>query len=176
MSKPATDLTPRQAQELMSQLLDGELSPANADRLNAYLEVHPKSMDWMEAVDAIRAKNTDPSPTVDDERVAQRVLESISPRPSANDAPASRSGSLLSFPKLLRPLAAAAALAIVGIVSWKSLQTAPEEEAEFFAMQGSQVEFVSTDIPDASPVVYTDSETGWTVVWVEQLEPIPEEV
>ena len=37
------------------------------------------------------------------------------------------------------------------------------------------VEFVATDIPDASTFVYTDEESGWTVVWVESFDPIPED-
>jgi hypothetical protein len=37
------------------------------------------------------------------------------------------------------------------------------------------VEFVDTDIPDVSPVVYTDEISGWTVVWVAEMDPIGDE-
>ena len=46
---------------------------------------------------------------------------------------------------------------------------------ERYAASESVVEFVDTDIPDASPVVYTDEQSGWTVVWVTEMIPISDE-
>lgn len=173
MTEPATDLTPSQAQELMSRLLDGELSPDNATQLYTYLAAHPEDMDWMESIDALREASA-ATPAIDSHLVAQRVLSDIE---KAQTPSTSNSGALLKFPKTLRPLAAAAAIALIGIVSWPSFQQkTTDEEGEFHALQGSEIEFVSTDIPDASTIVYTNDETGWTVVWVEQMDPIPEEV
>jgi hypothetical protein len=39
------------------------------------------------------------------------------------------------------------------------------------ALRGVEVEFVETDLPDASPMVYQDEESGWTIVWIAAAEP-----
>jgi predicted anti-sigma-YlaC factor YlaD len=44
--------------------------------------------------------------------------------------------------------------------------SAPEKAAE--------VEFVETDVPGASTMVYEDAETGWVVVWVTGMETEPD--
>ena len=49
MPSHPTDLSPSEAQHFMSQLLDGELSPDDADRLHAFLNGNPEAMDWMES-------------------------------------------------------------------------------------------------------------------------------
>ena len=69
MPEPATDLTPRQAQELMSQLLDGELSPGKAQQLYAYLAANPEAVDWMESIDAIRDAHDTSHSYTDDEAI-----------------------------------------------------------------------------------------------------------
>ncbi len=176
MSTSESQLSPDQVQQLMSQLLDGELSPADASQLNAYLELHPEAIDWMEGLDLAR---TSLSPqalsNTETEARAQAVLNSISNQEEATPSPETKS-TLISFPRALRPLAAAAAVALIGIISWNSLhKTSAQDESEYLAFQGSEVQFVSTDIPDANPIVYTDNETGWTVIWVEKMDTIPEE-
>ena len=59
-------------------------------------------------------------------------------------------------------MAAAAAVAFIGTVTWLGLRTPAQGEFE-----PNIVEFVSSDIPDSSTYVYSDEESGWTVVWVD---------
>lgn len=148
-----------QAQLLMSQLIDGELSPQDAERLSVYLELHPDEMDWMEGLDAVREKLSSPIQTDDREAARASIFEALQPT-----APrAKRRGELLSFPGLLRPLAAAAAIAIVGALTWIGVQP----QGDKIDSGPAVVEFVATGIPDSSTFIYSDEESGWTVVWVE---------
>jgi len=150
-----------QARQLMSKLMDGELSPTEATALDAYLQAHPEEMDWMESLDRARAHW--PPAASSREGALAKIGDALS-------AAESRPGEskLLRFPRLLRPLAAAAVFAIAGTVAWHSLTTdhAPD-------IAPSIVEFVSTDIPNASTFIHSDEESGWTIVWVES-QPQPQ--
>lgn len=139
----------------MSRLLDGELSSNEATQLEAYLKEHPDAMDWMESLDAIRELNGQES-TIPGKKESLSFIQA-----TLADEQGSR-GSLLKFPKLMRPLAAAAAIAIVGTLSWMGFRTEP-----LALLEPNTVEFVSTDIKDASTYIYSDEEIGWTVVWVD---------
>lgn len=148
----------------MSQLIDGELSSSDADRLNSYLEQHPEEIDWMESLDALRdPQELSRSTSVPIASIQQAIDEEESSSSAKN---------LITFPAFFKPLAAAAAIAIVGSVTWLGLRpttsSAPHPEPAL-------VEFVTTDIPDASTFVYSDEESGWTVVWVETDASLPED-
>ena len=69
----------------------------------------------------------------------------------------------------------AAAIALVASIVWKNLPSTQLKVTERYAASQSVVEFVDTDIPDVSPVVYTDEISGWTVVWVAEMDPIGDE-
>lgn len=157
-------LSPAEAQLLMSQLLDGELAPADAAALEAYLERRPEAVDWLESNDLSRqAAFGSLESDGDANATVSAILERIA---SAKPARA----RLLSFPAAFGSLAAAAAIAAAILIgfdrSWDS------NAAPGFGHFSAVVESVDTNIPDASPVVYTDQESGWTVVWVAQLEPV----
>ncbi len=158
MKKPS-EISQNHAQLLMSQLLDGELDASDAGLLEAYLEEHPEAQDWMESLDLVsNARVGSISPH---QRAAS--ISSIQQAINADEAPNSNGrGKLISFPALMRPMAAAAAIAIVGTASWLGLRSDAVVHNE-----PNVVEFVATDIPDASTYIYPDEETGWTVVWVE---------
>lgn len=157
--KPDETLSPTEAQLLMSQLADGELSPHDAERLQSYLETNPDSIDWIENLDTAR-NAVDPIAAFPPNR--DEALASISGAIGASSDSQDRK-NLLSFPAWLRPLSIAAAVAIVAGLTWSQLRSpAPTDHPE-----PAIVEFVSTDIPDASTYIYTDDESGWTVVWVE---------
>ncbi|MDQ8201967.1 hypothetical protein [Pelagicoccus sp. SDUM812003] len=139
----------RKAQLLMTQLMDGELSAADADRLERYLKQHPEEIDWMESADLLRQLHQECQATT----IAKETIQE-----------ADTGGTLLSFASYLRPLAAAAAIAIVGVAAWIGFD---QTESASASIEPAVVEFVSTDLPDASTFVYSDEESGWTVVWVE---------
>lgn len=156
--KNASDISQDHAQLLMSQLLDGELSPADAALLDSYLAKHPDAQDWMESLDLVREAQSVPQSTIDSSASISSIQNAI----AQEETPRKSRGNLLSFPALMRPMAAAAAIAVVGAISWIGLNS--ETTAAF---EPNVVEFVATDIPGASTYIYPDEETGWTVVWVD---------
>lgn len=166
-----TALSESEAQLLMSQLIDGEISPNDADRLHLYLEEHPEATQWMES-SQLAAEPFFPNPEIDSVDMWRRIRDEIAPEPSMEQ----RSSKVIAFPTIFKLIGAAAALALVASLVWKT--AAPDSgyiATERYAASESVVEFVDTDIPGASPVVYTDEISGWTVVWVAEMEPIADE-
>ena len=173
MSVDPSTLSTAQAQSLMSRLLDGELSSSDADKLHAYLERHPDAMDWMESNQLIQDSSVD-AQTVD-AASAWKDIEAALPKDESHPIQ-EESGKLIRFPIVYQLLGYAAAVALIGSFAWTSLTRSDSNIAtESYAASESVVEFVDTEIPDASPIVYTDEASGWTVVWVEQMEPLPDE-
>ena len=154
----------------MSRLLDGELSPNDADRLHNFLDRNPEAMDWMESNQLVH-DSTSPAPSVDIDAAWQDIKTSL----EKSEAAASDSGKLLHFPVFFQVLGYAAALTLFGSIVWTSFLRSPIADTERYAASESVVEFVDTEIPDASPIVYTDEASGWTVVWVAEMDPMPEE-
>jgi hypothetical protein len=170
MESKTTDLTESEAQLLMSCLMDGELPADDADRLYQFLEANPDAIDWMESNQAIADSNraveyADP----------QTSWEKIRTAISKDNGDKGASSKLIQFPPLFRVLGIAAAIALVASIVWKNLPSTQLEVTERYAASQSVVEFVDTDIPDVSPVVYTDEISGWTVVWVAEMDPIADE-
>jgi len=170
MESKTTDLTESEAQLLMSCLMDGELPADDADRLYQFLEANPDAIDWMESNQAIADSNraveyADP----------QTSWEKIRTAISKDTGDKGASSKLIQFPPLFRVLGIAAAIALVASIVWKNLPSTQMEVTERYAASQSVVEFVDTDIPDVSPVVYTDEISGWTVVWVAEMDPIADE-
>ncbi len=160
----------------MSRLIDGELSASDADRLHTYLEANPDSVDWLESTHLIQTSDDTAAGVTVDSKAAWQAIQAELPH-EANVTPTNESsGSLLRFPILSQALGYAAAFALIGSIAWTSLtRPAVDRFSESYAASESVVEFVDTEIPDASPIVYTDEASGWTVVWVEQMEPLPDE-
>lgn len=171
MSADPTTLSTAQAQSLMSRLLDGELSSSEADKLHAYLERHPDAMDWMESNQLIQTSDSE-APHVDASAAWKDIQSELSESETTPEEP----GKVIRFPIVYQLLGYAAAVTLIGSLAWTSLTRSDSHIAtESYAASESVVEFVDTEIPDASPIVYTDEASGWTVVWVEQMEPLPDE-
>ncbi len=65
------------------------------------------------------------------------------------------------------PLAAAAAVAVLLVQSpWR------QASSDDLPTELAQVNFVVPGTPEASTLVYEDSESGWLVVWTAESEPI----
>lgn len=159
MTQPAK-INDAHAQLLMSRLLDGELSPSDAGSLHAYLQANPAAADWMENLDTLRSFREGQAAAPERDAALARISEQV-----RREVEASRSaGKLARFPAFFAPLASAAAVAIVAGLVWIGFQT---ESAPSRPPEPAVVEFVATDIPDASTFIYSDEESGWTVVWVE---------
>ena len=176
MPSESTGLSESEAQLLMSRLLDGELPSKEADSLHQYLESHPEAMDWMESCNLVENAATDRTLS-QDQADAASAWESISEALSSGNAASSEdSGNLVFFPLFFKTASIAAAITLVATLLWRNLPNNEGGEiTERYAASESVVEFVDTDIPDASPVVYTDEQSGWTVVWVAEMDPISDE-
>ncbi len=170
MESKTTDLTESEARLLMSCLMDGELPANDADRLYQFLEANPDAIDWMESNQAIADSNRAVE-YVDSHTSWGKIRTAISEETRGEEA----SSNLIKFPRLFRILGIAAAIALVASIVWKNLPSTQLEVTERYAASQSVVEFVDTDIPDVSPVVYTDEISGWTVVWVAEMDPIVDE-
>jgi negative regulator of sigma E activity len=170
MESKTTDLTESEARLLMSCLMDGELPANDADRLYQFLEANPDAIDWMESNQAIADSNRAVE-YVDSHTSWGKIRTAISEETRGEEA----SSNLIKFPPLFRILGIAAAIALVASIVWKNLPSTQLEVTERYAASQSVVEFVDTDIPDVSPVVYTDEISGWTVVWVAEMDPIVDE-
>lgn len=170
MESKITDLTESDARLLMSCLMDGELPADDADRLYQFLEANPDAIDWMESNHAIADSNKG-SECAESNTSWGKIQTAISKDTGGKIA----SSKLIQFPALFRVLGIAAAIALVASIVWKNLPSTQKEVTERYAASQSVVEFVDTDIPDVSPVVYTDEISGWTVVWVAEMDPIGDE-
>lgn len=170
MPSRTTDLTEPDAQLMMSRLMDGELSADDADRLHQYLETNPDSIDWMESSQVV-AESARPPVSTDSQSAWVSIRKAIN-EDTKNEE---KSSNLVKFPSLFQILGVAAAIALVASIVWTNLPSSQSEITERYAASQSVVEFVDTDIPDASPVVYTDEISGWTVVWVAEMDPIVDE-
>lgn len=154
----------RQAEIALSRHLDGELSAREMTRLEAHLSACPDcrrtASEWSEIGSALRAAG--PARTPDPARAWQSIHRTI------------RQDDGTTVPAVIRPrwrttlpwagLAAAAVLALAILF----VPGGPGSEPSPFS---SSIEFVETDLPGASTVVYLDDESGWTIVWV--VEPAP---
>jgi anti-sigma factor RsiW len=159
--KNASDISQDHARLLMSQLLDGELAAPDAALLERYLEKHPDAQDWMENLDLARETQHPNLISAGHTASITSIQDAISKTDKAA-AVADEKSVLLSFPAFIRSMAAAAAVAIVGTVTWMGLHS--EAHAHY---EPNVVEFVATDLPGASTYIFPDEETGWTVVWVD---------
>ena len=154
----------------MSQLLDGELSPDDADRLHTFLNGNPEAMDWMESNQLIH-DSENATPIIDVESAWQDIESNLESRNPASK----KTGKFLHFPVLFQALGYAAGLTLFASLLWTSFIGSPDANTERYAASESVVEYVDTEIPDASPIVYTDEASGWTVVWVTEMDPMPDE-
>lgn len=170
MPSKTVDLTESDAQLMMSRLMDGELSKDDADRLHQYLETNPGAIGWMES-SQVMAESTGTSEPTDSQSAWENIRQAINQDSQHEE----KSSNLIRFPSFFQILGVAAAIALVGSIVWTNLPSSQPEITQRYAASQSVVEFVDTDIPDASPVVYTDEISGWTVVWVAEMDPIVDE-
>ena len=146
----------------VSQLIDGELPPGEAERVREQARAHPEAARFLEFAGQGRRRHAPPP----EPGGTDAALEEI--RAAIRDEQRRRAprGGLLRFPGA-GILAAAAALLFAAGLAWVALRPSPTPPAAFAAMI---VEEVETDLPDALISMYTEPETGCQVIWIEQME------
>ena len=149
------------AQKWISLEMDGELSPRRAVRLQAHLGICPgcqKTRDeWVSVGVRMRERNVPilKSPEAAWADVRRAIRSDQEERYETEEAWAGGAP--------LRWAAAALLVMILGSGLFLTLQKGTVGMARAGA---TEVEFVETGLPDATPMVYEDAESGWTVIWV----------
>ena len=153
------------AEELLSRAMDGELSPDERAALDAHIAVCPGCRalrdEWSQFGAYMRQEKAEPVQTAEALWAdVQRTIRLQGNRQAdADDVPV--------FGWRLRwagAMVVAVLLGVSGVGLWRANK--PVIETARNVEQGAEVEFVETDVPGASPMVYQDAETGWTVIWV----------
>lgn len=149
------------ARKWISLDLDGELAPGRRDALQAHLDACPVCREvreqWARIGADLRARPVPqaqaPEAAWADVRRAIRLAGAREERPE----PAWVFGV---------PVRVAAVIVLVlalGIGTWLMVGRPGAVSA---ARARTEVEWVETSLPGATPMVYEDAETGWTVIWV----------
>lgn len=157
----------RSAQPLLLAERDGVLTPAQHAELAAHLAACASCRQFRAelaaALDAVRADTQAvPLPDIDAEwRAVQAKINGAAAAPSSRPAKR-RLAPVLWFSA---PLAAAAAVALAFFVNRPVPTELPAmtDNGELAA----HADYVEVADPNASPIVYTDKESGWLVVWAE---------
>jgi ferric-dicitrate binding protein FerR (iron transport regulator) len=153
-------------EETRSQLnawFDGELSPAEQQRVQSLVDSDPEAKAYVEELrhtrEALKAAHAHPSHAIPEWSQVEARLER--PRPA----------QVLS---LSRMLLTAAAVMVLGMAVWWPLRQAGiRQSIGSEELHVERVELVETDLEGATPIVYLDQPSGWTVVWV--VEAVEEE-
>lgn len=153
-----------ETQQRLEAWFDGELSPAEHaeveelidrdDAARAYADQLVKSRELLHSAHVSK---------VDGDAAWESVRERL------EQADRQRSARILTFPQLV---AAAAAVMLVGMGVWFPLRKMGHV-SEAYALE-STVEMVETELEGATPIVYIDEPSGWTVVWVVEAEAVEE--
>lgn len=150
------------AQRWLSEELDGALKSRRARALAEHLERCPACRAFRERCLLLRsmAREAVPAPNLSAEAMWAEVRRAI------------RAESIVAA-KDLRwrwsawiPIAAVTTLLALVFSGAVALWRARELWSEATAMNRTQVEWVETGLPGATPMVYHDEGTGWVVIWV----------
>lgn len=140
---------------------DGEVSASECAEIEAMLDAEPEAREYLDALSRTReALNASHLRKVDTGAAWGDLLVELG-RSDKRHA-----GKLLNFPQLT---AVAAAVVVFGMALWIPFRNAGQPSAGDAGLE-SMVEMVETDLENATPVVYIDQPSGWTVVWVLEQE------
>jgi anti-sigma factor RsiW len=145
---------------------DGEVSAAECAEIEALLEADPEARTFVGGLTRTREVLGGSHATKGDVEAAWNRVEARITRMDEGS-----SSRVLKFPQLI---AVAAAVVVVGMMLWLPFRFAGQGGEAGDGLE-STVMMVETDLENATPVVYIDQPSGWTVVWVME-EPLPEKI
>ncbi len=152
----------KQTKKWLSLAMDNELSAQKCERMEQHLAHCPECRalkeQWMSYGNILRQPANTPLNT--DVLRADVLREIRTSRPDKEK---------LVIPGLLhsRPVYAFAMVAIVSVMIMAGLRMfSGRVQTVKIAERNTEVEWVETDIPGATAMVYEDEETGLTVIWV----------
>lgn len=144
---------------------DGELTGADKAEIEALLESDEEARAYLGELKRTRSALQGAHVSPVEDSAAWGALQDRLENPAAGNI-----GKLLQFPRMA---AAAAAIVALGMALWWPLRqmghTSNETGLE------SSVYMVETEIENATPIVYIDEPSGWTVVWVLEDEIVEEQ-
>jgi anti-sigma factor RsiW len=147
--------------ETRSQLaawFDGELDPAGREQVQSLIDRDPEARAYVDDLrrtrEALKSAHT----------VSTEVIPEWSQFAKRLDSPQGRSAKVLTFPRMI--LTAAAVMVLGMAVWWPLRQAGMDSSTTTEEMLVQRVELVETDLVGATPIVYLDQPSGWTVVWV----------
>lgn len=141
----------------LSAWFDGELPEREKQDIEALLERDPDARAYMEDLrktrELLAASHSAPGESVPE---WSGVEERLKGNPGAR---------ILTFPRLA---AGIAAVLVLAFSLWLPLRESgnPAQAPAAPGLMVNSVELVETDLEDATPIVYLDEPSGWTVVWV----------
>ena len=159
-----------QLEELLSRDLDGDLAPSEQAQLRAAEAADPSLAELRLAWQRVGQSLHDlPAPGTPDPAVAwQDVRRAIHVAAADGATPAVRPGFGWRLAWAGGALSFALVLFVLAGHWWPA---PPAAVATVSALRDVEVEYVESDLPGGSPMVYQDEESGWTIVWVAAAEP-----
>lgn len=138
---------------------DGEATEAEDREIRALLERDPEAQAWLAGLERTRTALREAHRSTRKE--APEWLEVLARASRADDPGNGR------VPFGLKGLGSVAAILLLGMALWLPFRDAGREAAPTAGeLMVDTVELVETDLEGATPVVYLDEPSGWTVVWV----------
>ncbi|MDP4611093.1 MAG: hypothetical protein NWT02_07900 [Opitutales bacterium] len=152
--------------------LDRELSAEDAQAVETLLRNDTEAAQYKTQIEATRvalAESAPPIPDLDQEW--QSIAEKLNSNSGAEDeGPAS--AKTIAFPVWVSGLAA---VLVVGLFFAASMNR-PAASGPLEVAQQEPIELIETTIENASPVIYIDEASGWTVVWVSEDSALSEPI
>lgn len=150
-------------QKALSQYIDGELRDSKSGRLSADLESDASLRDLKAEYSAIgdQLRDLEPSEAPPVEKMWSDIRREIRRGTRQEIEPS-------AFGVRLRWAGGTVATALVLMMAWVVMQSS-FFGSEAYAASAAEVEWVETEVPNASTMVYCDDDTGMTVIWI--LEP-----
>ena len=151
----------RETRMLLERYLDGESAPGEAIAVEALLERDPAAKRCLEELNLLRQTL---------ETAHQEPQEPVPSWESVRDREtAAEEGKGVSIRSHWKLVSSMAAILVLGMLLWIPVRTKMVHDVEPAALSlGETVEMVETDLENATPIVYLDQPSGWTVVWVSQ--------
>jgi len=145
---------------LIEAWFDGEASPEDSAKTVELLKSDSEAKAYLETLKSVRKSLKDSYPESTSPVSWAEVYDSVE---------STEHRKVVSFPRIV---SAVAAILVLGMALWYPMRQAGREvPAMSFT---SSVEMVETDLEGATPVVYLDQPSGWTVVWVVEESEFPD--
>ncbi|WP_309398268.1 hypothetical protein [Cerasicoccus maritimus] len=148
--------------QLLMRFYDGECSPAEEDAAGRLIREEPEAMPWLDAL-AAQQERFENLPPVLSELAIEQDWQSLKEQLAPTATPSQPKKSNLVWPRFWTASAAAAIILFAAIAF-----LLPGNDATAQAVTPNIVDSVETDIEGATPIIYVDQESGWSVVWVDE--------